>query len=498
MNREEHIYQKLKAEWAEDNGIEPKDPMIVNLLRERARVRARAEAMSHGSLSIVGNQIDAAEFSVKATARLHRHLEHYDNVLNDDHKKYLEEMISLYTGLATGLVEPGRWAVPLATGCGKTSSIIAFLAELHHQGIEHVSIGVTAFQIEQLCQLKRELMEAGIPEEKIGLFHTDPKASMPSTDDHESRQFMLVTHNLLRVRKEIDEFNTFNGKPRDFWFWDEALIRSESMAIDFNDLGGKVADISFQLRDEDHPVIGFLNTCIKIIEEALKTKNRATLMFPEIPGKKVEEFIAYAGSKLDQVVVEFLRMNRRPWTVLKAGRKENAVITAKITVPDALKNMVILDAGHTINKLAGLDLTIKTFKKGILEFQPSYEMVTIHQLRHSGSRYAMNKSFNAPVEDQLVCKEVADLVASLLAAETLEGDVLVFTFKDRPGIGYGEKLRKAMERRGIDTSRVHFLTWGQETSLNSYRHCRHVILCGILRVPNGELAAANVLSREIF
>jgi hypothetical protein len=47
-----------------------------------------------------------------------------------------------------------------------------------------------------------------------------------------------------------------------------------------------------------------------------------------------------------------------------------------------------------------------------------------------------------------------------------------------------------MKRRGIDQQRVHILTWGQETSLNSYRHCKHVILCGILRVKNGELAAS--------
>jgi hypothetical protein len=97
----------------------------------------------------------------------------------------------------------------------------------------------------------------------------------------------------------------------------------------------------------------------------------------------------------------------------------------------------------------------------------------------------MNKLFTAPMEDQLVCREVAAVVANIPANE----HTLIFTFKTRDKIDYAEKLRKAMERLGVDDRRVHILTWGQETSLNSYSHCRNVILCGILRIPNGRLAA---------
>jgi hypothetical protein len=48
------------------------------------------------------------------------------------------------------------------------------------------------------------------------------------------------------------------------------------------------------------------------------------------------------------------------------------------------------------------------------------------------------------------------------------------------GTDYSKILKGELDRAGVGLTRIHIDTFGNETSLNSYGHCQHVFLVGIL------------------
>ena len=59
--------------------------------------------------------------------------------------------------------------------------------------------------------------------------------------------------------------------------------------------------------------------------------------------------------------------------------------------------------------------------------------------------------------------------------------ILCYVYKQQlGGCDYSKILRSELDRAGVDAQRVHIDTFGNETSLNSYGHCSHVFLVGIL------------------
>ena len=106
-------------------------------------------------------------------------LEKHGNELSKAHKHALLGLCYAMTALATG-EHKGRVVYPLAAGLGKTTAIKCWIKTVSDlEGCE-LSAAVSAFKVEQLCELKRELIELGVPEEKIGLVHSKKDASEPS------------------------------------------------------------------------------------------------------------------------------------------------------------------------------------------------------------------------------------------------------------------------------------------------------------------------------
>ena len=65
-----------------------------------------------------------------------------------------------------------RWAFGLPTGMGKSRAIISFCRALAALKLNHVSVAVSAAKVEALCQMKRDMIAAGIPSDRIGLIHS--------------------------------------------------------------------------------------------------------------------------------------------------------------------------------------------------------------------------------------------------------------------------------------------------------------------------------------
>jgi hypothetical protein len=105
-------------------------------------------------------------------------LEGFGNHLNDTHRLALRQTVETYSAMAYGDVK-GRYALDLPTGCGKTQSLIAWCQAVYELQTGH-SVVIAASKVEELCDIKRKLIEKGIPETSIGLIHSkeyDPKVA---------------------------------------------------------------------------------------------------------------------------------------------------------------------------------------------------------------------------------------------------------------------------------------------------------------------------------
>src|SRR5262249_3461656 len=191
-----------------------------------------------------------AELAKVAFSILEHNLIGYGNKLSQQHRLALMGVIRIFSSLAAR-VQTGRWAIPLDTGCGKSQAIVAWIAAVHRLSLPY-SVTVACSKVEALCEMKRNLRKAGVPDDEIGLWHNklyDPNpqiiddvkhgrapkyATEPASGDYESRQFLLVTHERVRGDKarHLELLNRYQGRDRDVILWDESLLSSQHQAIE--------------------------------------------------------------------------------------------------------------------------------------------------------------------------------------------------------------------------------------------------------------------------
>ena len=141
-----------------------------------------------------------------------------------------------------------------------------------------------------------------------------------------------------------------------------------------------------------------------------------------------------------------------------------------VRVPDELSNIAILDASHAIDELRQADPTIRS---GTTEAMTDFKDFSTVEVKHypiPSGRSAMRAEGKAIHEAVRIAKELA-----------LSDPVLFITFKDDLEC----KLKRELQAAGIPagTAARSVITWGRHTSDNSYTHCKHVILVGLLRLP---------------
>jgi hypothetical protein len=98
----------------------------------------------------------------------------------------------------------------------------------------------------------------------------------------------------------------------------------------------------------------------------------------------------------------------------------------------------------------------------------------------------MERDFSkAKRADRKVSQEIADLIKTIPDGD----DILVFNFNTRD-VDIEGILREDLKHSGVDLARVSFLTWGQHTALNTFSHCQHVILVGILQRSEADITSS--------
>jgi len=455
-------------------------------------------------------------------------LERYGNRLTDAHKDALRIIVSTFTDKVYGH-STGWSAIPLGTGMGKTQSIIAWITALHRLGIDGVSVVVCASQVEALCDIKRALMDRGVPEEIIGLWHSypyDPEkareymakerqdlkghASLPSTTDHQSKRILLVTHNRARgggINLGSATWNMYQGGPRDLVIWDESFFISDSWAIEKWKLKSAALGLSEVPGQKKNPLLTYLNSALDLLcaEEAAQESGRAPQLV-QLPSLTVEDLDVLRGLVQNGLwgdeVKTFLDICHNPLRLYKG--QQSSMISYEVMIPQDIQNLVVLDASHSVRKLCHANRALKSTGGHLYKHLVSYENVTIHQLTKPSGRTSVKEyTKELATADTGVLKEAVEVIMNIPDDEA----IIVFTFKQRSSRERDsvKTLKRSLQKNGIDPDqmidagnltqtvkhspgcsqgtkrrRINFLTWGNECSLNHYSYCSHVILAGVL------------------
>jgi hypothetical protein len=400
----------------------------------------------------------------------------------------------------------GRWAFGLPTGTGKTRAIVEWATAVHKYDAPF-SLAVSASKIEALCTLKQDMIDNGIPEEKIGLlYHGDNKQGLKfkPTAENDDRPFMLITHQRIRSNEaNLRQYNLYKDQPRSLLIYDESLLTSDVSHFEFTALMEAFAAILERTKrklDEHAAIHNYVTECKAAMESHFDNYMADAAEYIKQPciDPKVAERYAEEWSK-DTTISNFLRLANTNLRMVKSGKA--AIVTYRIVMPEQLQNVVVLDASYPIRKLAHYDKTIRNaetlpdcVKMGVKFHEiKKYDEVQLYRLRSYGGRTSMEKGFKG---DRNIVKEVVKVVKSIPTTEA----VLLFVYKlqQKFGPNYQRILLNALEAEDVDINaktstgqdRIVVQTWGNETSLNCYSYCQHVFLVGILHRDETELMAS--------
>ena len=487
------------------------------------------------------NGIQFHQLTKRAYVNVVDRLYRYENELTERHCDGLLFQAGLFTLKAQNKLS-GRHQVTLAPGVGKTEGIVSWLQALVESGHDHIGVAVAASKVEELCNIKRSLLAAGVPARKVGLWHEykhDPevaaafvrreidqlpkgKASEPS--EGHGRQILLITHARIMTSPEPDTYRLYQGRPR-MVVYDEALVKSKAMSVPLKRIKGAISSVEDQIKSgsdlDAKEALAYLEHVRDVAlaaDEKLDQAGQGQILdLPHITLEAIERFSdALPNDAWTEPLKTVLEISANDLKVVKQVNGLGGLVTYDIVIPRVLDNVAILDASYPVRDLVKRDHEIIPGERSkdlrlafadVLDIASMdlskikrYDNVEVRQMRVHGGRTTMEEHFNvsrreARREDNKVCQEITDVISSIPGDQA----ILIFTFKDRENSKsrFSQTIQDHLEDAGIDLKaeveerpRINILTWGQETAINDYAHCRHVILAGVIRRDRLELEGA--------
>ncbi|MBS0167554.1 MAG: hypothetical protein JSR29_15840 [Nitrospira sp.] len=448
-------------------------------------------------------------------------LERYGNKPNDTQRTILRELMRMLVGIAAGHTV-GRYPWPLATGMGKTTAVIALHRTLEAQEITGVGTATAATQVEALCRLYRDLQAAGVPKEKIGLFHSkkydanDPMrcvrdsdyASEPATTGNQNRPYVLVTQERVKDIDKFSEYFTYHGNRRQLMIWDESLVASEYWKLNLHSFigaAGTLSGLAGEYPDLTDMANGFQQYSALLKSELGIARERGKTRYTVLPPVSLETVIKWTALAkqheyrrlLHQGTLASLGFFNQKVRVYPVNSQTGGLVWYTPTIPseEMIPSMVILDASFPIRELEQADATLKrveedvpTFAEGLVSFHDAkkYDHVTIHQwCRHSG-RESMRKDFygkkpDKPQDEWLEQKkaeqQVVRRVVKVATQIPVDEAMLFFVFKPQQYSQhtYQHILETKLRQAGVDlTATVPVLEYdheGKPVLVNKPRVC---------------------------
>lgn len=516
-----------------------------------------------------GLEIDypMVQVSNEAFAILKNILETHGTALGKAQFDILKHLVILYFKIMTGrpLGAESRVVAPLPTGYGKTSSIVATIVALHraqedpehpaHKEAWQVSLGVSAWRIESLAELKRELVDQCGPGilPKLGLIHSYQfsqekldlarKTGQPLPpgfvsepailEEPQSKPFMLLSHNKIKNatdETQLQAFMRYQGKERSLFVWDESLLPSETLSLDVNSLDTGAYHVSKD-KTLDDDLKDWMRTTVDLME-SVETEDGEVVSLPVLPEEdKVRHLKALRSVRHSEIIGPcYVALEMAGHDVRVHPSNKGMAARYEVQVPNRLNNLVVLDASYVVRELVRSDRRMEPiyrlpglFRKNLTEHfwdhkasedksPKSYKDLTIKLMDAPWGRQAIETEL-VNVKDYTQRKFLSDIIEVVKSIPEDE-EVLIFTYKDKGRVSPRAALIEALEDAGIDTSatiteptrglkrpRINISTWGQETATNSFAYCQHVILAGVMQLPGhalmgGLLAAKDDLKAE--
>jgi hypothetical protein len=456
------------------------------------------------------------------------------NSLSDDLMQAHRDAIRASAEVMRGAHPVGRVSVNLPCGAGKTTSITAIVSMLHRLNLlGGVSVAVCCASVEGLADVHRNLENAGVPSNLIGLSHSlkhDPEnldplaqspghASMPNEPKAAERPVILMTQQRLRG-KHRDDFLTYRGFERDLVLWDEACIVSTAAVVPWYDFTEARGGIHELLQDvaPSGPALHFLDFALARLKEELQAQETGASPTAvvltghdlEAVGADLDALAAHARTALRKDITgqvetlkNFLAMAANDIRILFHGKGEGtaqAIISYTLDVPPYLKRLVVFDGSATVSALSLLDKGIQPL--GIPEDLKDYSRVTT-RLAKLGSGHKTLKDDMGPRGPRRYAAMAVEAIRAHMDEHSL---IVCHRRKDAANaIDFPKEFREALEAAGlrpdeplsirqpdgstVTRPRVEVITWGRHKAVNHYVHCTNVVLLGVQHLAERDLRA---------
>lgn len=439
------------------------------------------------------------------------------NQPHEHQQKALKAILDSMTHMAQGTLT-GRWAFGLQTGLGKTTCAMSWIAALHQLGMTGgVSVVVAAQDVESLCEAYDELLRLGVDQNEIGLLHRKQNARHAVTTNATQKPILLLCH--ARVKDKFLEQFYYQGEMRNLLIYDESLITTASSLCStrlLQDIAGGLANRC--KRDEDfREAYGELSEWMSEVDEAVANETQrmkdidiqqSVMKFPHRSQETLDRFAALVSGKngepRNETIETFIQLAPTP-VKLTNFQKSGTVIGFHITVPNELKNIIILDASHPIRDLVREDPSVIDAEEVLpslknlgcsLSSLKQYAGTTIYQMSAGGGRVSLTNAFSDDDKsNRRICKEIVDVLKSIPPDQS----TLIIAFRSvyqRKGVPHFVNiLESAITNAGLGAMqnqhsvatvpatgkpRISIITWGQHKGTNKYKHCSNLIMAGIL------------------
>ena len=290
--------------------------------------------------------------SKPAFERLKRLMQRYETKLSDAHEKALENLVNQFSLMAAGY-ERKRLAFDLPAGTGKTTAVVAWIAELVQSPFQW-SVMIAAGRIDDLCAIYERLIEQGVSPDDLGLVYANSsskKATVPATHDNQNRQVLLVTHARVRGRTRdtlTQEHTHYKGDQRNLVIYDESLITSDHQYVEVSAVAAGLGALKGVARtektsDERLELIDYLEQIWSVLEHE-KARQKQTghrpqpLSFPPREAHEIQTYIkALLPNSYADDLAALLMLGQN--TVRYIGTSQSGgIIKFEPAVPDYLRH----------------------------------------------------------------------------------------------------------------------------------------------------------------
>ena len=375
--------------------------------------------------------------------------------------------------------EKFRIAFPLETGMGKTTCVVALAYALQPYD---KSLLICAERIEQLQEMKDAMVEAGVDESKIGIYHSKKDTDIPSVEfkDLKRCKFLLVSH--ARVVADSKSGNCSNllnyeGSPRSMTIWDESLITTESFYCSLSDMRCALQDwiarfqerlhmgqASFKHNEEYHKLrFFFMELKDSLEQEEVKDGMVIQLPYLSAGGISIELINTIVNNESYRnalrTLINFVQLGEVRIVKVKDGF---SVMHFATVIDDSFDKIVVMDASARIKTLLNFDQSISI---NHLEVSKDYADVKIC--------HANVKSSKDSFKDKNHLKNYLQEITYLINTKIPKNEeLIIFCHKENKD-----------EIRGWATSEyplrtINVLNWGEHKATNKYKHVKYVITCG--------------------